>query len=568
MVFKSHADMLPEPDPDDNCVARMSYLSFLECKEDFSPWRRRAGELLTSVRTEFVLGVVITLNFIVVIIETDMSVKQSARPLWLSTAGRFFQIFYVLELLLRIYVYRKHFWHDRYRVLDITVVLTDAIVEIIDLVMGAMENVTAIPLLRILRLARLAKAMKVLVMFPELHMMIQSIQSAIVTIMWGSLLMSITIVSWAIVAVQVLHPVNQVLTKTGYYEREGCTRCPHAYKSVWEASITIIQHFLTGDSWGQISIPIINHSPATLLLFMAMLATIVVLLLNLVLTVMIESATEAREKSIMLLGELRNREDASNLARMRTRFRTTDKDGNGFVTLNELEACFDNNDEVAGPLKALGLCKDDLAVFLELMSAKGDGTVTYDSFVENLYRMRTIDPLQCTIMITKHLNVMLDILASGTPKNCDQHNDSNVRSSGDDGGTLTADSRSEIGSICRLQRWLHALDESIGSQMMERTQVMNSLESSIRSLVDSCSLDAAQVGQAAGCVIGAEECACYSQILQVPSETEATLLLPSEECDADSEVVSLAQDMARHTEVHPRIIDRSKPPNICKLTTF
>ena len=66
-------------------------------------------------------------------------------------------------------------------------------------------------------------------MFPQLNIMVLGMRGAIRTIFWGMILLFVVTVSFAILVVQLIHPVNLEVAEAGYYD--GCDRCPRAYVS-------------------------------------------------------------------------------------------------------------------------------------------------------------------------------------------------------------------------------------------------------------------------------------------------------------------------------------------------
>ena len=82
------------------------------------------------------------------------------------------------------------------------------------------------------------------------------------------------IVEWAYPRVQSLHD-NEGLF-------EDCEQCVRATSSVMNANLLLFKTVIAGDSWGLIAVPVIEHYPATALLFMGSLLTLVFGVLNLI----------------------------------------------------------------------------------------------------------------------------------------------------------------------------------------------------------------------------------------------------------------------------------------------
>merc|ERR1719401_164931 len=88
----------------------------------------------------------------------------------------------------------------------------------------------------------------------------------------------------------------------------GCDRCPYAFSSVSQAVLTFFQQIIAGDSWGQVSVPIIEQNPWTVLFFVGVLVSINLAILNLILAVIVEGAQEARQNDQHLLATIKQRQ--------------------------------------------------------------------------------------------------------------------------------------------------------------------------------------------------------------------------------------------------------------------
>merc|ERR1719247_4115310 len=143
------------------------------------------------------------------------------------------------------------------------------------------EDVVDVSALRILRLSRLARATKVLRVFPELQLMIAGLAGAVQAIFWGTVLIFFALLMWGILAVQFIHETNvKVGEETDDYA--GCSRCAHAYESVFQAALTFCTQIVAGDSWGRETVPIIEYDWRTAFFFACVFLTIGLAILNLI----------------------------------------------------------------------------------------------------------------------------------------------------------------------------------------------------------------------------------------------------------------------------------------------
>merc|ERR1711920_822210 len=101
----------------------------------------------------------------------------------------------------------------------------------------------------------------------ELHRLLRGMFGAIRALFWGMALISMILVLFEILAVQIIHPIALEL-------EEECAECVHAFESVFRATLTFYQQLLAGDSWGTVSVPIVTAVPETWLFFATVLTTV------------------------------------------------------------------------------------------------------------------------------------------------------------------------------------------------------------------------------------------------------------------------------------------------------
>jgi len=97
--------------------------------------------------------------------------------------------------------------------------------------------------------------------------MLHGMTSAMRAILWAAFLIGVVIVLWSIVAVELIHPLNKQIGASGVYDE--CARCPEAYSSVGNACLTFVASILAGDSWGKVSMPIMETFPLSIPFFIA-----------------------------------------------------------------------------------------------------------------------------------------------------------------------------------------------------------------------------------------------------------------------------------------------------------
>lgn len=229
-----------------------------------TPAAASVGHAINSHLFEGLMSFVIMFNMFMIIVETDHSASHDDPLLWAEVVGWTILGIFIVELALRLFALRKSFFKDYWNTFDFCIVVVDGAFSFIGLVLGDVFPVSA---LRVFRLCKLARVSKVFRVFPELRIMMAGLIGSFRAIFWGTVLLAFVLLVWSIIAVQFIHPLNKELAESGGLE--GCERCPRAYSSVLHASLTFSQQIITGDSWGQATIPLIEAYPITSIYFLA-----------------------------------------------------------------------------------------------------------------------------------------------------------------------------------------------------------------------------------------------------------------------------------------------------------
>jgi len=375
------------------------------------PARQKIGKLLASGWSETGLCIVILFNAVIAIIEADETANGDEAPTWIRVINYLLLAFYSLEITFRIFVYRLIYFRSFWSWVDLTVVGIDVCMNILRGIVGTIPNISV---LRTIRLIRLARAYHVIGLFPELHVMVMGLSGTVRTVCWGLVLLLGVLIVFALVAVQLIHPI----AKRVYWY--NCSRCEHAYRNVWEASITIIQTIIAGDSWGQVTLPIVDEAPLTIVFFMLVLVTISLLVINLILAVVVEKAQQAHESDKALVVKQKVKEKEQQHERAQAELirmcQLMDEDKSGCLTLDELLNGYDNDQYFANSLTAMDIAKDDLEMVFNILDKDGSGDIDYAEFVDQLHKLKTQDQHTLLIFILHHIKEVQNLTRNGVSR--------------------------------------------------------------------------------------------------------------------------------------------------------
>jgi len=367
-----------------------------------SSWQSRRAQLADYIESsvyEWVVGVLIVANVLVIVHDADSRAGGGESPGYLEVLNTAYLVLYSIDLVVRLYVYRWEFRNSGWNILDAFVVISDLFATCMSSIIGGLPS---FGILRICRIFRLFRALRVLRLFRELDIMLSGFLSAMRAMFWASAMLIVMTTLWSIVAVEVLHPINVRLSERGVYD--GCERCTRAYSSVLHSNLTFMQQILAGDSWGLVSIPIIEEEPLTFALFFSVFVTTHLGLLNLVLTVIVDVANAARDADEQKKVAERVRAFDEAKDRLMEICKELDRDGSGYLSLKELVQGMDTSLKFSTMMAYMGINKSDMHLVFSVLDEDNSGMVRYAEFVEQLYRLKTQDDHTMLVFIRGYIN--------------------------------------------------------------------------------------------------------------------------------------------------------------------
>jgi len=347
--------------------------------------RLNVERIITKNYFDYAMGVVIIFNMVMIIVETDHAAKSDDPIPWVEMMGTAILIIFVIELGLRLFVHGWGFFFDGWNNFDFFIVVTDSLFSLLGAILGSVFPVST---LRVFRLCKLARVSKVFRVFPELRIMMAGLIGSFRAIFWGTVLLAFVLLVWAIIAVQFIHPLNKQLGER--HERDQCERCPRAYESVLQSTLTFSQQIVAGDSWGQATIPVIEAFPLSALYFMGVFLTVAVAVMNLILGVVVNVASSEHDRLHAELGEEKEIVKMCAKNNILKICEEMDVDESGELSEEELRG-FKDSEEFRSAIADLDLTQEDLTIAFSTMDEDHSGEVSYKEFVHKLYKMKDSD---------------------------------------------------------------------------------------------------------------------------------------------------------------------------------
>lgn len=355
------------------------------------------ASVVESQQFDFCMAVIVTFNTCIIMYETDLQAQcypayadnitscpwaDAKGAPWLRPLGLALLFFYTGEMVLRIYVRRWRFHHIAWNMIDVGIVMAGWIGEVTTTILDMHVNFR-VSFFRIFRILRLVRVLRVFVAFRELHLLLTSLGSTMKTLLWGSIMIFIFLLLGAILAVELVHPTASLINF------EGCERCHRGFGSVWASFITFFQQIVAGDSWGLISVPVIENKPAAAFLLMTMMLVVSLGTMNLILAVIVERANDAREADLRSRAKERVAQDEKQKQELLQLCKELDEDRNGFLTLDELLLAYDHSEKFRNILRSMDIKKEELNCIFTVLDNDKSGDINYDEFCEQLHQLRT-----------------------------------------------------------------------------------------------------------------------------------------------------------------------------------
>jgi len=315
----------------------------------WSPHQRFVASIIGHRVFETALALLVCGSLVLAVVEAD-SKPEGGPPVWCKPLENSLLLLYCIEVGLRAYVLRTSLFHTSLNVLDLAIVIVDAVLFLLGLVLEELPNVG---FLRVLRLLKLTRAHHIIRHQPELYILVEGMLGSMKTIFFGTLLICVSLVGYGIVAVEFLHPLAEVYP-------DDCPRCPRAFESVYGSVCTFFQTVVVGDAWGVIFLPLFEQHPLTLALGMPVYVTISFGIMNLMMAVIVDSAAQARRKNAKAIAEQKSAESERNKRNLIKICKELDTDGNGWLNLEEMIQGYESHREFRHLLNSMDVSHDDL----------------------------------------------------------------------------------------------------------------------------------------------------------------------------------------------------------------
>ena len=255
-------------------------------------FRKKFKACMNSIYVANFMALVVLVDAICTCADIDATAADEITPPIFQTISDTCLVCYTCEALALCYLYGRPLFKDWMMILDVVIVVCgwgEKLLSLFDWsnIGFRISVLRALRLVRIFRLMRLLKRIRPL---RELHKLVMMMATCLRTLIWSFMLCFVVMTVWAMLMVETIHPTLLDMSKQNKFS-ECDDQCLRSMSSVMDANLLLFKTVIAGDSWGQIAVPVIQEHPATAIIFVGSLLTLVFGVLNLIVARLLNQPT-------------------------------------------------------------------------------------------------------------------------------------------------------------------------------------------------------------------------------------------------------------------------------------
>jgi len=292
---------------------------------------------------------------------------------------------FVIELVMRVFVFKKAYFRVAANWLDITIVMLTVLdLWIFSVLNFSAVNLTFLRVLRVARLVRMIRVVRVMRMFHELRVLVNTMQNAAGALFWSLCLLTVIMVIATIFVVQLL---TDYITDDSLSHEMRVFIYTH-FGSFSRGMLTMFEITVPGlGGWGAVVHIIIDEvQPLYGFFFTFYVAIVCFATLKVISALFIKETLTIANRDHEAVMEERIRQKTQIIENLRQVFKDVDRSGDGRVNFEEFKLIMDEP-RVHAWLANLELAVDDLDNMFQLLD-NGDGFISCDEFLQGIFRMK------------------------------------------------------------------------------------------------------------------------------------------------------------------------------------
>lgn len=362
-----------------------------------SSLRSKARRLVTSSTFDVAIGFVILANSLTIGIEQSFEIEGMSTST-LENLEHVFLGVYVLELAARFAAYGVQCLKDNWVKFDGLLVVVGIFgTWILPPLLGSVEELAPLMVLRTMRLARLVRTVRLLVKFKVLWMLVLGLLNSASTMFYTLVLLIIILYVFSAIGIELI--ANNPLAGTDPEFQEVA----QLYFSTLPGTMLTLMQFVCLDTIGAIYRPLVEKDGILAIYFTAIIVIVPVVLMNLVTAVIVGGALEQSQQDKEGLKLKEEQKTETLVQRLRTIFQALDEDNSGEVSREEI-ANINESDEVV--LCSSTPLKHPVEIF-NALDIDGTGAIGIEDFCHVFSKVASSDTPLETQRMTRQVNVIL-----------------------------------------------------------------------------------------------------------------------------------------------------------------
>jgi len=350
--------------------------------------RRCAKRFTTNTWVNQFMALVVLFDAYCNCSDIDARADGQVVPQFISMGSGFCLMLYSIELVL---VFLAQGWNamkDWVFVLDLGVIVCGFTEITMDFFMPEGELADRIGILRLLRLGRVIRLLQLLRKtraLRELQKLVTMMSTCLKALAWSFIFCFVVMTIWAMLIVELVNPLIQEMHSNSTIFAD-CPQCLRATHSVMDANLLLFKTVIAGDSWGTIAVPVIEAYPATAVIWVGSLLTLVFGVLNLIVAVVVDTFADARDRDILNLAEEMEQDMEADKRFLQMVFNRIDVDKTGQLTLDQLVEGARTDTEFQSRLRVMDIDEMDLVQLFEMIDIDNSGAIEQNEFIRPLSR--------------------------------------------------------------------------------------------------------------------------------------------------------------------------------------
>lgn len=343
-------------------------------------WRASLEHVVGHPMFDYFVATIILANALVIAYETEtLSHDPHAETLpAFMGIDLFFTIFFALEVAMRIIVEKRRFIFGRnkgWNFFDTVVVLS----AILEKLLSASTNMTAIRVLRIMRLVRVIRVIRTLRIFNDLRAMVKGIVTSILSLAWAVVLLFIICFVIGIFITQMVTTYRKDQALDHSVVDESLVQ---NFGSLMLTMYSLYKAITGGDDWSSFADPLFEISPTMGIFFCLYIAFAVFAVLNVVTGVFVDNAIKANHQDADNIIMEQTQARKNHMDSVKAVFKRADKDNSNTLDWQEFQEHCDNP-IVQAYFRQLDLDIEANGAILmfEMLDFDGNGSIDIDEFI-------------------------------------------------------------------------------------------------------------------------------------------------------------------------------------------